>query len=286
MQATRGEILSVVSHDAEKRVIRLKNATFEIPDDDPDDVGVDQASDLRLALFEIAVELDVFLDRFPPPFRFEPRKRERRPGYNGDNDDRADDEPCLALLDFVGAPQPIHKQKALVVHHLVDLRSDLVRVGDVSQRRIQPGGASRLDDVIHLAELCCDGQHQMCGTKALQRIVRNETLQRLTLPTCAFVRDAVRLEIGRVEGKQIAAPFGLQVGDGRPQPIEHIDHLPTVPDPKICRLPIVPISEPEIRARSKQHQEQRDRQDQRASKPARGQASSREWHYLGSSMRP
>ncbi|MGA7263176.1 MAG: hypothetical protein WCA23_11740 [Stellaceae bacterium] len=79
MQATRGEILSVVSHHAEKRVIRVKNATFEIPDDDPDDVGVDQAPDLLFALFKIALQVDVLLRRFPPPSRFEPRERQRRP---------------------------------------------------------------------------------------------------------------------------------------------------------------------------------------------------------------
>ena len=79
VQATRGEILSVVSHDAEKRVIRLKNATFEIPDDDPDDIGVDQTPDFLFALFKIALELDVLLGRFSPPSRFEPRERQRRP---------------------------------------------------------------------------------------------------------------------------------------------------------------------------------------------------------------
>ena len=34
---------------------------FKIEDDDADDVGIEQASDLRLALFEIALELDVLL---------------------------------------------------------------------------------------------------------------------------------------------------------------------------------------------------------------------------------
>jgi hypothetical protein len=39
MQATRGEIFAVVPHYAEKRVFSFKNATFEIPEDDPDDGG-------------------------------------------------------------------------------------------------------------------------------------------------------------------------------------------------------------------------------------------------------
>ena len=56
VQATRDKILSIVSSHAEKRVICLKNATFEIPDDDPDDVGVDQAPDLRFAFFDLSVQ--------------------------------------------------------------------------------------------------------------------------------------------------------------------------------------------------------------------------------------
>src|SRR6478752_10879051 len=52
-QAAQDEILTVVSHDPEKRVIGLKNATFEIPDENSNDVGIDQASDLRFAFAEI-----------------------------------------------------------------------------------------------------------------------------------------------------------------------------------------------------------------------------------------
>ena len=88
--------------------------------------------------FEIAVELDVLLGRFSPPSRFEPRERQRRPGQDGDDDDGADDEPGPALLEFVGALLPIHEQKALVVHHQVDLQSDIVHAADHRQRR-QPG---------------------------------------------------------------------------------------------------------------------------------------------------
>ena len=58
VQRTRpdDEILAVVSHHAQKRVIGLNDPTFEIPDENPDDVGVDQAPDLRFAFCEIAVK--------------------------------------------------------------------------------------------------------------------------------------------------------------------------------------------------------------------------------------
>ena len=39
--------------------VRLDNATFHIPNANPDDVGIDQAPDLRLTLLEIAVETGV-----------------------------------------------------------------------------------------------------------------------------------------------------------------------------------------------------------------------------------
>ena len=57
--ATGDEILAVVSHHTEKRVIGLENLTFEIPNEDPDDVGVDQAPDLRFAFCEIAVQAGI-----------------------------------------------------------------------------------------------------------------------------------------------------------------------------------------------------------------------------------
>src|SRR6478609_6086280 len=59
-QTARDEILTVVSHDAEKCVIALQNPTSTLPDDDPDDVGVDQASYLRFAFAEIAVQTRIF----------------------------------------------------------------------------------------------------------------------------------------------------------------------------------------------------------------------------------
>src|SRR5258705_10514423 len=44
-QAGRNEIVTVVSHDAEKSVIGLQNPTSKLPEDDPHYVGVDQAPD-------------------------------------------------------------------------------------------------------------------------------------------------------------------------------------------------------------------------------------------------
>src|ERR1700731_3761505 len=102
----------------------------------------------------------------------------------------------------------------------------------------------------------------MCGTKALQRIVRYESLERLALPSHAFIRDAVRFEICRVERQQIPAPFGLQVGDVRPQPIERIEPLAAMLERETCRLPLVPILEAKKPSRGKQRQKHRDPQDQ------------------------
>src|SRR6266851_4130105 len=44
--AARDEILMLVSHDAEKGFVGLQNPAVEIPHEDADDVGVDQAPDL------------------------------------------------------------------------------------------------------------------------------------------------------------------------------------------------------------------------------------------------
>src|SRR5262249_50233992 len=46
-QATRDKILTIMSDHAKKRVICLQNPACQVPDEDPDDVGFDQASDLR-----------------------------------------------------------------------------------------------------------------------------------------------------------------------------------------------------------------------------------------------
>jgi hypothetical protein len=72
----RSEVLAIVTHDSEKRLIGLKNPTIEIPDEDADYVGVDQAyrrsgtsrrtlqadrgsPDLGFAFREIAIEMGV-----------------------------------------------------------------------------------------------------------------------------------------------------------------------------------------------------------------------------------
>ena len=114
----------------------------------------------------------------------------------------------------------------------------------------------------------------MCGTKALQWIVRYENLERLTVPSHAFVRDGVGLEIRGVEGQQISAPFGLQVGDVRPQPLERIEHLAAMLHRDICRVPLVPVAEAEKPGRGQQRQKHRDPEDQRTSEPRQRETSS------------
>jgi hypothetical protein len=55
----------IVPHDVEKGFIGFQNPAVEIPDKDADDVGVDQASNLRLALpqcFLAALALDELTD--------------------------------------------------------------------------------------------------------------------------------------------------------------------------------------------------------------------------------
>src|SRR5258705_13685218 len=106
----------------------------------------------------------------------------------------------------------------------------------------------------------------MSGAKALQWIVGYQSLERLSLPSHTFVRDAVGLEICRVEGQQIPAPFALEVGDDCPQPIKRIEHLPAMLEREICRLPLVPISEGENPGQGKQRQKRPNRQNWRTSK--------------------
>src|SRR4029077_7794695 len=55
-QATRDEIFTAVLQHAQKRFIGPDYGAFEVPDEDPQNVGVDQASDLSFAIFEIAIE--------------------------------------------------------------------------------------------------------------------------------------------------------------------------------------------------------------------------------------
>src|SRR5262249_2358574 len=106
VQTSRCEIRAVVSHDAQKGVIGLKNATLKLPDDDPYDIGVDKTSDLPVAFQEIAVELDVLLGRLPPPLRLEPRERHRGPHQDGADDTGCDREPRPAPFEFPGALLP------------------------------------------------------------------------------------------------------------------------------------------------------------------------------------
>jgi hypothetical protein len=74
--ASRHEILTAVGDRAEKRVVGVGNFTREVPDEHPDDIGVDQAPDLRGALFEITVHtLKQPLAGQPP---VEPRRGEDR----------------------------------------------------------------------------------------------------------------------------------------------------------------------------------------------------------------
>src|SRR5258707_9572072 len=47
--AARNQVFAIVAHHAKKFVVGLKNATIEIPDENSDDVGIDQALDLRFA---------------------------------------------------------------------------------------------------------------------------------------------------------------------------------------------------------------------------------------------
>src|SRR6266849_8517859 len=47
--AARNQVFAVVAHHAKKFVVGLENATVEIPDENSDDVGIDQAPDFRFA---------------------------------------------------------------------------------------------------------------------------------------------------------------------------------------------------------------------------------------------
>ena len=58
-QAARNDIIAAISHDAEKRVVGLHDATVKIENAYPDDIGVDEASNLRLPFLEIAIETRV-----------------------------------------------------------------------------------------------------------------------------------------------------------------------------------------------------------------------------------
>ena len=85
----------------------------------------------------------------------------------------------------------------------------------------------------------------MSGTMALQWIVRYQRLERLRVPSYAFVGDAIGLEILRIESQQIPAPLGFHVVDDRPEPIQRLEHLTATLLRKRCRLSLLPISEAE-----------------------------------------
>src|SRR6185369_11708575 len=61
--APRDEIVAVVSHHTEERVIGLDDPKFVIKDEDADNVGVDEAPDLCFALPKVAIETGV-LERY------------------------------------------------------------------------------------------------------------------------------------------------------------------------------------------------------------------------------
>ena len=61
VDAARREILAVVSHHSEKRVIGFENRTIEIPEEDADNVGFDEAPDLRFAFRKVAVQAGILL---------------------------------------------------------------------------------------------------------------------------------------------------------------------------------------------------------------------------------
>src|SRR6516225_10132759 len=52
----RNQVLTVIPYDTEKRVIGLKNSTFEVGNEDANDVGVDQTPNLLFAICQIEIE--------------------------------------------------------------------------------------------------------------------------------------------------------------------------------------------------------------------------------------
>ena len=56
---TRDEIVTTVLQHVEKRIIGFENPSIETPDQDPNDVRINQSSNTRLALLEIAIETRV-----------------------------------------------------------------------------------------------------------------------------------------------------------------------------------------------------------------------------------
>src|SRR3989442_4519776 len=54
--STRNEIFTAVLHHAQKRFVGFDDRTFEVPDEDPQNVGVDQTPNLPFAICEIAIK--------------------------------------------------------------------------------------------------------------------------------------------------------------------------------------------------------------------------------------
>src|SRR5215813_8187693 len=54
--AARNQVLTVIPYDTEKCVIGLKYSTFDVANEDSDDVGVDQTPNLSFAIFEVAIK--------------------------------------------------------------------------------------------------------------------------------------------------------------------------------------------------------------------------------------
>ena len=276
VQTTRREILAVVSYDPKERIIGLENLAFDLPDDDADDVGIEQAPDLLVPLFQIAVEPDVLLGRPATAPRFEPRQRHRRRCECGDDGDGCGDQPSSPLIECFGVSLPIHERLALIVRDQVDLRPDIVHGAAHGQCREAGSAGCRLDHLVDLAKLGREGQGQVCGTKTLQRVAGQQGLQALGLSSHVLVGNAVGLEIGRVESEQIPAPLSVQVDDDRAQPVERLEHLPGMLDREIYRLPVLPIAEAEKPAGGEQRQKHRAHQQWRTHQPSEDMAGNKD----------
>src|SRR5262249_6267795 len=55
-QATADEIFTIVAKHLKECIVGFRDLAFELPDEDADDVGIEQTSDLRVAFFEFAVQ--------------------------------------------------------------------------------------------------------------------------------------------------------------------------------------------------------------------------------------
>src|SRR5262249_26204546 len=55
-QRARNKVATIVPNDPQKGVVGLENPTVEIANEDPDNVGVDQTTNLGFAVCEVAIE--------------------------------------------------------------------------------------------------------------------------------------------------------------------------------------------------------------------------------------